>query len=201
MKLKYTAVLVIAIILISSIPLVASGQGGFESYRSINMTGVSDSYLVIGMQGVEDSWISINQTIVITELTGVRVYPISCSFGLLRPGDIRATDPAFTLLNATNVTVNVTIAIAGDWAGITNWTHSDDCTPGVNTAGLMAIVEDGTGSHTQVIVKKTEPYNYLALNLETDDSIDFALEIHAPTEFSDHSRKENTIFIVVSEGS
>jgi len=132
-------------------------------------------------------------------LTDIRVYPISCSFGLLRPGDIQSTDYAFTLYNASNVTASVTIAVAGDWHGVTNWTHSDTCTPGVNTAGLIAKVEDDNGSHTEVIVKKVEPYNYLANNLTPGSTIDFALEIHAPTQFTDYSPKKNTIYITVSE--
>ena len=198
MKTKLIVVLTL-IVLIASMPLVASAQGGFTSWLSINMTGVSDSYLTIGMTGVSNSFITLNSTIIIRELTGIRVYPIRCNFGLLRPGDIRATDYAFTLYNASNVTANVTIAVAGDWYGTTNWTHSDTCTPGVNTAGLIAKVEDGNGSHTEVIVKKTEPYNYLANNLTPGGSVDFALEIHAPTQFTDYSPKENTIYVTVSE--
>lgn len=197
MKAKYLAVLVVAIILISSMPLVASGQGGYESWRSVNMTGVSDSYLVIGMDGVEDSRLLINSAIVVYNLTGLRVYPIKCDFGLLRPGDIRATPSAFTILNASNVSINATITVSGDWVGTGgNWTHSDTCLPGVDTAGLIAIVEDGNG-HSSVIVKKNEPYNYLVANLAPGDDCNFALEIYAPTQFTDHSPKANTILVSV----
>lgn len=177
----------------------AVGQEEEDSLLTINMTGVGPSLLTIGMSGVDDSRLTINQIIVIHELEGLHVYPISCSFGLTRPGDIRATEKEFTLLNASNVTINATIAVSGDWFGPTgNWTHSDDCTPGVDIAGLIAVVEDGNG-HTAVIVKKTEPYNYLATNLAPGDTCDFALEFYAPIEFSDHSQKSNTIFVEVSE--
>jgi len=197
---KILAGLIATALLICLMPVFVSGQGGFESWRSINMTGASNSYLTIGMDGVEDSYLTVNSVIVIPEITGIHVYPINCSFGLLRPNDIRATDPAFTLYNASNVTANVTIAVSGDWVGATgNWTHSDTCLPGVDTAGLLAIVEDGNG-HTTVVVKKNEPYNYLATNLTPGSSVDFALEIYAPAEFSEYSVKENTIFITVSEG-
>ena len=190
--------LTLVVLMISS-PLIVRAQGGFESWRPVNMTDVSDSCLTIGMYGVGNSSLTINSVIVIPELTDIRVYPISCSFGLLRPGDIQSTDYAFTLYNASNVTASVTIAVAGDWHGVTNWTHSDTCTPGVNTAGLIAKVEDDNGSHTEVIVKKVEPYNYLANNLTPGSTIDFALEIHAPTQFTDYSPKKNTIYITVSE--
>ena len=187
-------------VLLSLTPFIASAQGGFESWRSINMTGVSNSYLTIGMDGVEESYLTINTVIVVYNLTGIHVYPLKCDFGLLRPGDIRATDPAFTLYNASNVSANVTIAVSGDWVGTGgNWTHSDTCLPGVDTVGLLAIVEDGNG-YTTVIVKKAEPYNYLATNLTAGSSVDFALEIYAPTQFSEYSIKENAIFITVSEG-
>jgi len=200
MKAKIITILALIVLIAAIMPLAVQAQGGFESWRSINMTGVDNSYLTIGMDGVGNSSLTINSVIVIHELTGIRVYPISCSFGLLRPGDIRSTDYAFTLYNASNVTANVTIAVAGDWAGATgNWTHSDTCTPGVDTAGLIAKVEDGNGSHTEVIVKKTEPYNYLANNLTPGSSVDFALEIHAPIQFTDYSPKENTIYVTVSE--
>jgi len=192
-------VLVLAAVILLTSAVTVQAQGGFDSLRSVNMTDVSDSCLTIGMDGVGNSSLTINSVIVIPELTGIRVYPISCSFGLLRPGDIRSTDYAFTLYNASNVTANITIAVAGDWHGVTNWTHSDTCTPGVNTAGLIAKVEDENGSHTEVIVKKVEPYNYLANNLTPGSTVDFALEIHAPTQFTDYSPKKNTIYITVSE--
>jgi len=200
MQRKAITSLILAVAIVSLITMPVMAQGGFESWRSINMTGITNSHLTIGMDGVENSYLTINSVIVIPEITGIHVYPINCSFGLLRPNDIRATDPAFTLYNASNVTANITIAVSGDWVGATgNWTHSDTCLPGVDTAGLLAIVEDGNG-HTTVIVKKNEPYNYLATNLTPGSSLDFALEIYAPTEFSEYSVKENTIFITVSEG-
>jgi hypothetical protein len=198
MKKIWLAVLVVAILSIGLFFGVASGQEDEDSLLSINMTGVGPSLLTIGMDGVGDSRLTINQVIVIQEPTGAHVYPISCSFGLTRPGDIRATESAFTILNAGNTTMNVTIAVSGDWYGSTNWTHSDDCIPGVDVAGLIAIVEDGNG-HSAVIVKKTEPYNNLVADLEPDDTCTFALEFYAPTEFTDYTQKSNRIFIEVSE--
>ena len=197
-RLNFTVVLALVVLIVFT-PLVAQAQGGFGAWRSVNMTGVSNSYLTIGMDGVEDSRLIINSVVVIKELTGIRVYPIDCSFGLLRPGDIRTTDYAFTLYNASNVTANVTIAVASDWIGGNGWTHSDTCILGVDTAGLIAKVEDGNGSHSEVIVKKDEPHNYLANNLTPSNGVDFALEIHAPTQFTDYSPKENTIYVTVSE--
>ena len=62
MKQKYVPILVVAILSVSLMPGFASGQGGHESWQSINMTGVEDSYLVIGMQGVPDSRLIIEST-------------------------------------------------------------------------------------------------------------------------------------------
>ena len=185
-------------LLCSLAPLIAGAQGGHDSWQSINMTGVDDSYLVIGMQGGSDSRLIIESSIVVYNLTGLHVYPVNCSFGLLRPGDIRYTGTAFTILNASNVSMNVTIGVSNDWIGGINWTHSDDCLPGVDTVGLIAVVEDGSG-HRTVIVRKTEGYNYLVANLEPDDTIDFGLQIYAPTQFSDYRPKSNTVFVSVEE--
>lgn len=198
-KKVWLSILLVAILSIGLFFGSVVGQEEEDSLLSINMTGVGPSLLTIGMSGVDDSRLTINQVIIIQELTGVRVYPISCSFGLLRPGDIRSTDSAFTIYNASNVTVNATISVSGDWIGVSsNWTHSDECSPGVNTAGLRAIVEDGNG-HTSIIVKKNEPYNNLVINLMPGQRVRFALEIYAPTEFSDYSPKDNDILVTVSE--
>lgn len=198
-KKVWLSILLVAILSIGLSFGSAMGQDEEGLLLTINMTGIGPSRLTIGMDGVEDSRLTINQVIIIQELTGVRVYPISCSFGLLRPGDIRATDSAFTIYNASNVTVNATISVSGDWVGVAgNWTHSDECSPGVNTAGLRAIVEDGNG-HSSVIVKKNEPYNYLVIDLVPGEKCSFALEIYAPTEFSDYSPRENNILVTVSE--
>ena len=198
MKQKYLPILAVAILLVSLIPGLVSGQGGHDSWQSINMTGVDDSYLVIGMQGVSDSRLIIESSIVVYNLTGLHVYPIDCNFGLLRPEDIRYTGTAFTILNASNVSMNVTIGVSNDWIGGINWTHSDDCLPGVDTVGLIAVVEDGSG-HRTIIVKKTEPYNYLVTNLVPDSTVDFGLQIYAPTQFSDYRPKSNTVFVSVEE--
>jgi len=70
--------------------------------------------------------------------------------------------------------------------------------PGVNTAGLRAIVEDDNG-HTSIIVKKSEPYNYIATDLVPGGDCNFALEFYAPTAFGDYTQKTNGIYIEVSE--
>ena len=185
-------------LLLGLIPLVVSSQGGFTSWRSINMAGVSNSFLTIEMEGIDDTRLLINQIIIIPELTGMHVYPISCSFGLIRPGDVKSTGLVFEILNASNTTLNVTIAVQGDWAGSTNWTHSDDCIPGVDTAGLVAIVQ-GSSSHTAVIVRKSEPYNYIVTGLGPRQTCAFGLQLYAPTSFTDYSSKSNSIFISSGE--
>jgi len=169
------------------------------SYLSINSTTATNtSLLTIGMAGVGDSRLNINTVVV--EITDANIYPIICDFGLSRPGDIRLTDTAFTIHNSGGTTVDVAIYVTGDWTGATNWTHSDECMPGVNTAGLRAIVEDGNG-HTSIIVKKSEPYNYIATDLAPGEDCDFALELYAPTAFGDYTQKTNGIYIEVSEST
>lgn len=128
----------------------------------------------------------------------MRLYPISCDFGLLRPSEVKATEQVFEILNATNLTLDVTIAVDGDWVGTTNWTHSDDCIPGVDTCGLIAIVQD-TSSHTAVIVRKTESYNCIVTGLGPRQTCVFGLQLYAPTSFTDYSSKSNSIFISSGE--
>lgn len=177
---------------------LAQAQEPTPSYLTLNMTGLNASYLVIGQGGVTNSSLILNMIpVAAPNLTGVRMYPISCSFGLLREGDIRSTDPeCFVVYNAGNVSVNVTIAVAGDWTGSSDWIHSDDCEPGVDIAGLKAIVQGDEAA--AVIVRKTEPYNVLCSNLTAGSRCYFCLEIHAPITFSEHSQKGNSIFIEVT---
>ena len=196
MRKVWLVVLCIIALAISMSQIVAAQGEDDISRLTLNMTGVGITRLTIGMDGVDDSRLVLNTVIIIPELTGVQLYPISVDFGLLRAGDIRSTDYDFTILNASNVTANITIGVSGDWSGGTNWTHADDGITGANTAALRAIVEDSNG-HTSVIVRKTEPYNRLVANLAPDDTVSFALEIYAPTELSEYTRKANGIFITV----
>lgn len=190
--------LILGLVASSIIHLVVSAQEPEDSYFTVNMTGVNQSYYVIGMAGVNASRLWVNTGVTVIELTGVRMYPISCHFGLVRPNAIRSTESEFAIRNATNVTVTVQIAVTGDWYGVTNWTHSDTCDVGVDTAGLVAVV-NGSNGNDVVIVKKTTPYNTVAQNLTPGDHCQFSLELHAPTAFSDHTQKSNTIFITYSE--
>lgn len=199
MTKRIILLLLLVVCVLSIIPQLVSAQGGFQSWRSINMTGVDNSYLIIGMEGVNSSHPVIEQVIVLPILTGVRIYPISCDFGLLRPGDVKYTGLAFEILNATNLTQNVTIGVQGDWAGSTNWTHSDDCIPGVDTAAMVVIVQ-GSSSLTAITVRKSEPYNYMVTGLAPDQTLAFGLQLYAPTSFTEYSTKRNAIFIT-TEGS
>lgn len=196
-KLILNVALAAMIVLLAMFGPGVAAQGQTESLFIVGMTGVDDSFLVIG-SNVSDSFLIINSAITEIQLTGVRIYPISCSFGLIRPSDIRYTGLAFELYNASNLTMDVTIAVSGDWHGASNWTHSDSCQPGVDLVGLVAIVQTG-GSHVAVIVKKTQPYNYIATDLAPGQRCAFGLQMYAPTEFSDYSKKYNNIFITTEE--
>lgn len=191
-------ILLVGAVLISMVTQLVTAQDSNDSLITINMAGINASFLTIGTEGIADSRLTVNTITITPEFTGVHVYPIICNFGLLRPGDIRTTESEFTIYNASNVSVNATISVAGDWVGTTNWTHSDNCIPGVATAGLMAIVE-GSSGHTSIIVRKTAPYNYLITDLLPGEKCHFALEIYAPTEFGEYSKKTNSIIVTVSE--
>lgn len=197
---KVLFILLIVGLLASSLVQFVTAQEPGDSYFTLNMTGVNSSYLVIGMAGVNSSRLWINMETVAINLTGVRMYPISCDFGLVRSRGISATESEFIIRNSTNVTVDVVIGVTGDWAGVTNWTHSDTCDIGVDIAGLVAVVNRSNGNDV-VIVKKTEPYNTVCADLLPGDQCQFSLELHAPTAFSDHTQKGNTIFITYSEGA
>jgi len=191
--------IVVAVYLVSTTAPVAFGQEVTESRLVLNSTGTGESLFVIGRSGVGDSRLVLNTVVIEVGLSGVHVYPIECHFGLLRAGDIRATDCVFTVHNAGYVSLNVTIGVSGDWEGATgSWTHSDECSQEQNTAGLRAVVEDGN-DHTSIIVRKTEPYNYLVTNLAPDEVARFGLELYLPDSIDDYSEKSNGIFITVSE--
>jgi len=193
MKNLILILLVVALLFVSLAQLVAASEVPISLY-SINMTATNTSLLTIGMAGMNTSQLLVNTSNVIIELTGVHVYPISCDFGLLRPGDVKYTGLAFEILNATNTTLDVSIAVRGDWAGSTNWTHSDDCIPGVDTAGMVAIVQ-GSTSLTAVIVRKSDPYNDIVTGLDPDQTLSFGLQLYAPTSFTEYSTKTNAIFV------
>ena len=178
---------------------LALAQDETETRYVVNMTGVDQSRYVIDRSGVDDSRYVINTEVIEIGLRGVVVYPVSVDFGLLRANDVKSSDSVFTVYNAGSTALNVTIGVTGDWQGATgSWTHSDECEVGENTAGLRAIVEDGTDT-TSIIVKKTAPYNRLVTNLEAGGTVSFALEIYAPTAMNSNCHKYNGIFIAIDE--
>jgi len=177
---------------------ITLAQNETETRYVVNMTGVGESRFVVERSGVGDSRLVASTVVIEIGLRGLVVYPVSVNFGLLRANDIRATDYDFTIYNAGTTALNVTIGVTGDWIGATgNWIHSDECEVGESTAGLRAIIEDGDDDHTSIIVRKTEPYNYLATNLLPSETLSFALEIYAPTAIEDYSVKENGIFVAI----
>ena len=188
--------LVLVALLVIVVP-DAMAQDDTATVYVVNMTGVDQSRYVVNRDGVGDSRYIINTVVIEIGLRGVVVYPISIDFGLLRDNDIKASDRVFNVYNAGAVTLNVTIGVTGDWQGATgSWTHSDECEVGENTAGLRAIVEDGLDT-TSIIVRKTEPYNYLVNDLAAGETVSFALEIYAPTDIDDYSPKSNGIYIEI----
>jgi len=197
-KLWLLAAMLIVVVSINMVTPLVFAQSIPDSLLTVNMTGLNASLLTIGMTGVGDSQFNINTVVV--EVTDADIYPIICDFGLSRPEDIRLTDTVFTIHNSGETTIDVAIYVTGDWTGATNWTHSDECMPGVNTAGLRAIVEDSNG-HTSVIVKKSAPYNYIVTDLAPGGDCNFALEFYAPTAFGDYTQKTNGIYIEVSEAT
>lgn len=197
MPLVVLAAMAAALAIVSPIALA---QDATETRYVVNMTGVESSRLVISRSGVGDSRLVVSTVVIEIGLRGLVVYPVSVNFGLLRANDIRSTDYDFAIYNAGTTTLNVTISVTGDWIGATgNWIHSDECEVGESTAGLRAIVEDGGDDHTSIIVRKTEPYNYLTTSLLPAETVSFALEIYAPTALEDYSIKQNGIFVAIGE--
>jgi len=199
LKIALSLAVLACIVLLVALSPLALAQSGTETRLVVNMTGVDQSRYIVDRSGVDDSRYVISTTVIEIGLRGVVVYPVSVDFGLLRANDIKASDSVFTVYNAGAVAINVTIGVTGDWRGATgSWTHSDDCEAGENTAGLRAIVEDEADT-TSIIVKKTAPYNRLVTNLEAGGTVNFALEIYAPTAINSYSHKYNGIFIAIDE--
>lgn len=67
--------LIVVAVVACFLPLAVEAQGGFESWLSINMTGISDSWLVLGRQGVSDSrfYIGISALLAPTNLTLIAI--------------------------------------------------------------------------------------------------------------------------------
>jgi len=94
------------------------------------------------------------------------------------------TTSYFTITNGSTVQTDQTISVTtSSWSGGVTWTHSDTCTPGVDTAGLKANRE-GTWGTNDVIVKYTTPL-YIYENCPANTNYSFGLSLPTPTEFTD----------------
>jgi len=108
--------------------------------------------------------------------------PNSKDFGVLAEGATGETAiNFFTVTNNSGYAVNITIS-GTDLTGGTAWTLSDTATPGTDTYGLKAGLDDADDQF-DIIVKKSSP-NYLVENLANSASQDWGLKIWAPTTFT-----------------
>lgn len=106
----------------------------------------------------------------------------------------------FTIDNTSNVVTDHTIGVqSNNWSGGVTWTHSDTCTPGADTAGLRAGLDDADDLY-DVIVKYTDPV-LIADDQAIATDYDFGLKLYVPTSFGDAVEKEITVRVTVAASS
>ena len=130
----------------------------------------------------------------------ISVSPVSYDFGnVSESSTYNTTTGYFNITNGSSVQTDQTISVTGgNWTGGINWTHSDTCIPGLDTAGLKAN-RNGTWGSGDVVVKYSSPeYIYEDCPASTDYS--FGLSLHTPTSFSDGQEKTITIRITAVAG-
>ena len=129
--------------------------------------------------------------------------PSSNDFGILAVDTTGNTAiNYFTLENTGDCAVDVTIQGTDVTGGDDTWTLSDTATPGENTYGLYAGLDDDDDLF-DVIVKKTETYNTLVSDLAEDATQDWGLKIYMPTSLSGYGNQEmaGTVTLVASASS
>lgn len=97
----------------------------------------------------------------------------------------------FTITNNSGFAVDLSIK-ATDFVGGVGWTLSDTATPGVNTAGLKAGL---AGDDYNIIVKKTAPFNDLDTSVADSGTVEFGLQLLAPTGVTDGVEKTTTVTV------
>lgn len=122
---------------------------------------------------------------------------LDCStynFGVVKVGQTyNSTLDYFNLTNNGGVAVNVTIRgtdFTNATAGTANWTLADNATPDVHTVGLKAGL---SGGDWNIIIRKSEAYNNLVVNLAAGNSQLWGIKLWAPTEINNGDPKRATI--------
>ena len=149
----------------------------------------------IGVMAATTADVAVNAT---PAYVSISVSPTTYGFGVVQTSSTtNTTTTYFTIDNTSTVSTNQTISVtASAWAGGVTWTHSDTCTPGVDTVGLKSN-KGGTWGTGDVIVKYSSPNN-IAANQVADTDYSFGLSLHAPTSFGDGVLKTNTVRITAT---
>jgi len=126
--------------------------------------------------------------------------PTSFGFGTLAEGATVETTGGlttayFTVTNNSSYAVNITIG-GTDMTGGTTWTLSNDGTAGNMICGLKAGLEGGSYS---VIVRRDAAYNTLITNLAASGTQDWALQLLAPTTFTDGGAKSGIVTLTATQ--
>lgn len=111
------------------------------------------------------------------------------------------TTSYFTIDNNSSMQTDQTISVTtSTWGGGAGWTHSENCTPAADTAGLKAN-KGGDWGTGDIIVKNSSP-NYIAENQQANTDYSFGLKLWAPTSYtiSNYQEKSITVRITVAAG-
>lgn len=124
--------------------------------------------------------------------------PNSKDFGVLAEGATGETAiNFFTVTNNSGYAVNITIG-GTDLTGGTTWTLSDTATPGTDTYGLKAGLDDADDQF-DIIVKKTSP-NFLVEDLAGPGGTQsWGLQLLAPTTFTGGGANSGTVTLTATQ--
>jgi hypothetical protein len=102
-----------------------------------------------------------------------------------------------TIDNTSTVQTDQTISVTtSTWAGGAGWAHSDNATPDLDTAGLLAN-QDGTWGVSDVIVKYASPDN-IVTDQDPSEDYSFGLELLAPTSYTPTNFQQKSITVRIT---
>jgi hypothetical protein len=157
--------------------------------------------LVVGLAAPAMALTTADVTVTATpSYISISVLPTTNDFGVVAASSTPSTTTTyFTIDNNSSVVTDQTIAVTTTtWSGGVTWTHSDTCTPGADTAGLMAN-KGGTWGTGDIIVKNASP-NPIAENQPATTDYSFGLKLYAPTSFSDGVQKQIIVRVTAVTG-
>lgn len=149
--------------------------------------------------GVTDADVTVTYTVQTIAITDNAT---SVSFGNLNVSVSSNTSlDAVAITNGSNVQTDATIGVVNPtWTGGTAHTHSNTCTPGADTVGLMAHTGTGAWGDAGDVIVKSSSWNYIYENCPAVTNFTYGLGLYTPTSSTDGVEKTNTVRVTVVAG-